>query len=121
MFYASKIVSVSINSTVVHFSIFSRELDRIFFDVYPISAQSCIPYRNPSFDLPCKSNGWFLYEMEHWLKWLRLQGCVRGHLFVKFSYSTVLCLAISCFFTQVFAFSGTSNIKRNIKRLIDYI
>ena len=29
----------------------------------PDSAQHCISYRNQSFDLHCKSNDWFLYEM----------------------------------------------------------
>ena len=31
-----------------------------------ISAQCCISYRNQSFDLHCKSNYWFLYEIQHW-------------------------------------------------------
>ena len=33
---------------------------------YPILAQRCISYGNQSFDLNCKSNDWFLYEMQHW-------------------------------------------------------
>ena len=31
-----------------------------------IAAQYCISSRNQSFDLLCKSNEWFLYEMQHW-------------------------------------------------------
>ena len=31
-----------------------------------ISNHCHISYRNQSFDLHCKSNGWFLYEMQHW-------------------------------------------------------
>ena len=31
---------------------------------YPISSQCCISYRNQ----PGKSNHWFLYEMQHWVK-----------------------------------------------------
>ena len=26
----------------------------------------CISYRNQSIDLLCKSNDWFLYEMQYW-------------------------------------------------------
>ena len=33
-----------------------------------IPVQYCISYRNQSFDLHCKSNDWFLYEMQHWPK-----------------------------------------------------
>ena len=32
----------------------------------PISTQSGISYKNQSFDLQYKSNGRFLYEMQHW-------------------------------------------------------
>ena len=32
---------------------------------YPISAQFYISNRNQSFDVQCKSNDWFLYEMQH--------------------------------------------------------
>lgn len=28
--------------------------------------QCYFSYRNQSFDLLCKSNEWFLYEMQHW-------------------------------------------------------
>ena len=38
----------------------------------PILAQCCIPYRNQSFDLNCKSNDWFLYGMQATLGWNRL-------------------------------------------------
>ena len=37
-----------------------------FVDINPFSAQCCISYRNQSFDLKCKSNNWFLREMQHW-------------------------------------------------------
>ena len=29
-------------------------------------AFSCISYRNQLFDFLCKSNDWFLYQMQHW-------------------------------------------------------
>ena len=32
------------------------------------SVQFCISYRKQSFDLLCKSNDWFLCEMQHWTK-----------------------------------------------------
>ena len=44
--------------------------------VLPSSAQCCIPYRNQSFDLHCKSNDWFLYEIEHWAE---MGNCVCVH------------------------------------------
>ena len=34
----------------------------------PISAQCYVWCRNQSFDLQCISNGWFLYEMQHWIE-----------------------------------------------------
>ena len=33
----------------------------------PISTQCCISYRNQLFDFQCKSNDWFLYELQHWV------------------------------------------------------
>ena len=29
-------------------------------------SQCCISYRNQLFNLQCKSDDWFLYEMQHW-------------------------------------------------------
>ena len=37
----------------------------ILQDDETISAQCCISYRNYSFDLQDKSNGWFVCEMQH--------------------------------------------------------
>ena len=52
-------------------SIFKIFLARMCF--YPISAQSCVSYRNQSFFLLCKTNDWFLYETQHRLKCFNTQ------------------------------------------------
>ena len=34
----------------------------------PISGQCCVSYRNQSFFFLCKTNDWFLYETQHFIK-----------------------------------------------------
>ena len=43
------------------------EFDYVLLNSRPksISAHYCISYRNQLFDLQCKSNNGFLYEMQH--------------------------------------------------------
>ena len=40
----------------------ARLINRLISDQYYIS------HRNQLIDLHCKSNDWFLYEMQHWVK-----------------------------------------------------
>ena len=53
---------------------------------------ACISYRNQTFNLPCRSNGWCPHEMQHWTEigtlrenvyWLIIKMLLQSVLFLR--------------------------------------
>ena len=51
--------------TESHSRVFDNQIVQKVSYIYATSAH-CILYTNQSFDLQCKSNDWFIYEMQNW-------------------------------------------------------
>ena len=62
-FALSNSSQVSVKYFYRHLKVSETNLD--FESFKPVLAQCYISYRNLSFGLQCKSNNWFLYEMQH--------------------------------------------------------